>query len=68
MNKDFKCGTCQKTFLTKEQLRNHSYRHDEKSKCDICNLSFSRSHDLKKHKRRVSCLKNIYCTYILQSI
>ena len=68
MNKDFKCGTCEKTFLTKEQLRNHSYRHDEKSKCDICNLSFSRSHDLKKHKRRVSCLKNIYCTYILQSI
>ena len=56
MNKDFKCGTCEKTFLTKEQLRRHSYHHDGKSKCDVCNLSFSRSHDLKRHKRRVSCL------------
>ncbi|XP_067627902.1 zinc finger protein 431 [Eurosta solidaginis] len=47
----FRCEICGNTYRTRIQLRFHVKRHDARNfKCNQCNRTFIRHHDLKKHQ------------------
>ena len=57
------CMICQKTLLTPNSLRLHTYYHQQrKFKCDDCNQSFVYQSKLKQH-RHWHITQRLYCCF-----
>ena len=50
-NRNFKCTTCKKEFLTKRELERHNRRekNELKFECDICRSTFEGKDQLRDH-------------------
>lgn len=49
----FKCETCGKTFITKDELKSHRVTHSNKNNnfaCDVCLVTFKHRQSLTNHK------------------
>lgn len=60
----FICGICQKGFVTKERLRQHSSVHSSSYvSCFVCDAKFKHKKNIKRHIESAHNLKT--CTYCL---
>ena len=50
IKKKFPCSKCFESFSTEIKLEAHEKKHESNIFCDICNIVFTRTNDVKKHK------------------
>ncbi|XP_053663439.1 modifier of mdg4-like [Anopheles marshallii] len=49
--KQYKCNSCDKSFVTWKSLTMHSHIHSGRTKCNICGAVLSRTANLKRHMK-----------------
>ena len=71
IKKKFPCSKCRDSFSTKIKLEEHEKKHKSNISCDICNIVFTRTTDVKRHKKiyhgtkaRPNEIKCNYCDFL----